>query len=266
MKLPLKLAKHKKALITGASSGIGLSLAKLLAQEGIELILFGRDQKALSALSKELHVSVTFYTRDFADVEGRSFLCEIIKNEVPDLVINNAGLGFLGEAEIEESNRVIDVNCKALTQATITAVQAFRENNRCGTVCNIASALADFPAPYSSVYAASKAFVKSFSIAQDYEAKPYGIRVLVACPGQVVTQFRKRALRGEETKGGNSFFASTSEKIARDIWRQIQRGKQSEVMDYKTRLLCYVAKFIPRNFIAHILYKEMKARLKKRDA
>lgn len=252
----------RRALVTGASSGIGLELAKILAHEGFELVLCGRNEKALNELASSLKVKTEVVASDLGTQEGQKALLDAIQKSEPDLVINNAGLGYYGEASLEESQEIIDVNCSALVASTIEACRMFRAQKKPGIVCNISSAIAFIPAPLMSVYGASKAFVNAFSFAQDIEMKAHGIRVLASCPGQVATAFRRRASKGkpQQKSGGSDLFVMRAENVAKEIYQQIQKREPLRIIDWKTRALIFMARLLPRWLVEAILQKEVQKR------
>src|SRR6185295_4950732 len=183
----------QKVLITGASSGIGAALARLLSAKGLSLIVTGRNEEALQQLKSSLSTPVDIVVADLSQKAGVERVLQVVTDQAPHLVINNAGLGFYGEATLQEANQVIDVNVRALVSITIEATKVLRQKNIPGIICNVSSVVAFQPTPYMSVYAASKAFVTSFSEAEDMVLKQYGIRVLSSCPGAVETDFVRRA-------------------------------------------------------------------------
>lgn len=255
------------ALITGASSGIGKALAVTFAKQRVDrLLLCGRNQEALQSCLKEIspQVEVLFFCFDLATEIGQNKLVEIIEAYAPDIIVNNAGLGFYGAASdlsAQENRDIIEVNCSALVLSTTTACRVLRGQKREGVVCNVSSALAQFPTPLMSVYAASKAFVNFFSQAIDAEVKPYGIRVLTACPGQVETSFRLRAAKGRSASSSGSFFAMSAELVAEKIWKQIQTKKTVQIIDWKTWLLVFCARLLPRCVHFRILKQEIERRI-----
>lgn len=263
MAQPSKLEKHKKiALITGASSGIGYELSKILAHEGYELILFGRNEKVLLTLQLEIGTPSHIFVADFSSKNGQKLLVDTISAHMPDLVVNNAGIGFYGELSSDDIEDTIEVNCTTLALATQRAARVLKASGKEGIILNVSSSLAFIPAPLMSVYAASKAFVSSFSMAQDAELKAYGIRVLTACPGQVETGFRRRAAKGVVTQGGNSFFRMMPKKVAAEIWKQIQAKKPLNIIDWKTNLLIHCTKLLPKRLIYFFFRREIRARMK----
>lgn len=137
--------KFSLALVTGASSGIGEALARLLASQGINLLITGRDENRLKELAQELqmHVNVTAFTADLADEKGRRSMEEIILKHVPELVINNAGFGLYGDTlnhPIPEQLKILTVNGNAVLEFTLYAAEALIAQNKTGTILNVSSA------------------------------------------------------------------------------------------------------------------------------
>jgi short-subunit dehydrogenase len=258
----------KRALITGATSGIGESLALHLASKGISLILTGRNAEALNRIKEECarKVSVETFVADLTESQGREKAIQSIEEYTPDLVINNAGLGIYGPAishSIEAHRKLIDVDILALTEITLAAAKHLQDNQMKGTIMNVASAAAFQPFPYFSTYAAAKAYVVSFSKSMDYELSETGIRVLVSCPGQVQTAFSERA-SGKPVQVAPRTIVMTAEFAAEEIFHQIVKGKQLHTFDWKYRLMTALSPLIPESIRAKLLRRivSRRARLK----
>ncbi len=253
------------ALVTGATSGIGLELCRLLASKKISLIITGRDQDKLGGLVEELsrQVLVTALAADLATETGRKKIVLSIRNNAPDLVINNAGFGQYGEVleqDFDPQLRMVDVNAKAVLELTLEAAQALRQKNRQGVILNVSSVASFMPFPLLATYAATKAFVTSLSISLDFEFAPHGIRVLASCPGVVETNFRERA-------GGipSTFEMSMSVAFAaQEIWRQIEKKQRVRTFDWKMRVAVFLVKhFVPTSWVARLLHRSIEHRLQK---
>lgn len=261
------MSKDKRfdlALVTGATSGIGEALCHLLAEEGISLIITGRDDEKLSLLKEKFSkkVSVMSISADLAKVDDRTELTRIIKRMTPDLVINNAGFGLYGDAldlPIEKQLNMFDVNSKTYLELTLTAIQSLLSKKKCGTILNVSSVAAYFVFPGFSVYAASKACVNSFSESLDFEYKGRGIRILVSCPGYIKTNFGERAA-GHPVKKPNKISGMDVNFAAQEIWRQIQSGQSIRIFNWKYRLAKLFSQFLPKSWIAPFLYREMLAK------
>src|SRR5262245_61331232 len=189
----------ESALVTGASSGLGTAFARRLAADGTRrLVLVGRDAARLQALAAELAGSgcaAEPVVCDLADAAQCTTLADQVRASPPDLLVNNAGFGHYGDFErlsIAALLASIDVNVRALVELSHAYVRAVRPRGR-GSLLQVASTAGFFPVPYEAVYAATKAFVVSFSEALGEELRGTGIGVRCICPGLIDTQFAARA-------------------------------------------------------------------------
>lgn len=247
------------ALVTGASSGIGAALSKLLAAKGVSLILVARDQTKLDLLAESLRdvATVATLSADLETEDGCNKVVQIIKERVPDLVVNSAGFGLYGEAlsfPTIDNLKMVDLNAKSLMQMTIEASRALIASGRTGTILNISSASDLIIFPGFAVYAATKAFVTQLSQSMDVELKSKGVRVLVACPGVVRTEFRKRAAGRSGVSRGR--VSMDVDYAAKQLWKQIVKGQAIHYFDLRTRIMIALARFLlPDWLVSKILYK-----------
>lgn len=244
------------ALITGASSGLGRALCHLLAQKGIRLIVTGRNPDKLEG--EIIHVA------DLA--KPRHELIKLIRKHVPDLVINNAGFGLYGNAlshTTKEQMDILEVNANAVLEISLEAAKAMIQAKIDGTIVNISSAAAFFPYPTLAVYAASKAFVGSFSEAFDMELEAHGIRILCSYPGPIATEFAARASKHKVEHGSSS--AMSPEKAAEYVWKQIEFGKREYIFDWRTRWSVYLARLFPKCAVKRVLRLLIAKRHASRD-
>jgi short-subunit dehydrogenase len=247
------------ALVTGATSGIGSALARLLANKGIPLIIHGRDVAKLELLGRELSplVSIDILSADLSTTEGLARMVACIAERMPDLLINNAGFGLYGHVldyEIEEQLQLLHVNAEAVVRLSIACAGQLKAHGCRGVIMNISS-VAAFPiAPRLALYSASKVLVNQFSESFDYEMRPHGIRVLVSCPGVVETNFRARASRGRGTSSLSwllSRMTSTKEEAAAEIWRQIRRQQKVHIFNRFYRLITWCVRYVlPKALVA----------------
>lgn len=252
------------ALVTGATSGIGEELCRLLADKGINLIITGRNNDKLKQLVDELsdQVAVTPFSADLRFMEDRALLVEKIHRFVPDLVINNAGYGIYGHTlahETSESIDLLEVNAAAVAELTIEAARTLASHKRKGVILNISSVASFFPFPNLAMYAASKAFVTSFSESFDGEMEPFGIRILTACPGQVDTSFTERA--GGTKSAFERKRSMTAEYAAKQIWDQIDNEKPVKIFNNAYWIMSWFNRLIPRSLLKRILKKHIASRL-----
>lgn len=252
---------HKLALITGASCGLGRALAISLAEKGISLILVARDSDRLNQLAQELPVSTQVHICDLSIKESRLELIQLIHQHTPDLVINNAGLGFYGPIlshPLSRSQQMFSVNAESVMEISIESAKALKNTGRRGTIVNISSAAAFFPYPTFCVYAATKAFVNNFSQGFDEEMKPHGIRILTVCPGQIDTAFRqKAACYFPQNKNRLTLEQNTVVKL---ILKQIDLQQAMTIIDWRYKIAVALGKILPQKIRNAILVGGLKKR------
>lgn len=195
------------ALITGASAGIGQEFVRQLAPLAGALILVARREDRLRDLRNELtkrdpNLNVSIRAANLSDPESVNALCEWLEHEsiAVDFLINNAGLGDLGPFVASDRSRVdemLSVNIVALTALTHRLLPAMLKQKR-GAILNVSSSASFLPVAGMAVYAASKAYVTSFSEALRSELRGTGVRVTALCPGPVHTEFNEVANRTEK--------------------------------------------------------------------
>ncbi len=190
-------------LITGASSGIGLEMAKQLAQKGHNLLLVARSEDKLSRLQKELkaeyHIAVEYLLHDLTEPNAAQALYDEVKEQQYYVtgLINNAGFGDYGnfvEMPLKKDEEMIAVNINALVGLTkLFAADMVRLGK--GRILNVASLLSFLPFPYYSVYSATKSFVLAFTETVSAELQGTGVVLTALCPGNVETPFHTSAMR-----------------------------------------------------------------------
>jgi short-subunit dehydrogenase len=191
---------RRRALITGASSGIGEAFAERLARDGWDLTVVARSLDALEALAKDLResrgVEVEIVDADLTDAAAlRRVEARISEEPVFDLVVNNAGFGTTGafaESDVDEEESEILLNVVALVRLSRAALGGMVARGR-GGIINVSSLAGLGPNPFLATYAATKAFVNSFTEALHEELRGTGVRVQVLCPGFTRTRFQERA-------------------------------------------------------------------------
>jgi len=194
-----------KALITGATSGIGRDMAYLLSQKGFDLILASRNTQKMKQIQKKLPTKVTIITADLSNREDCFALYEQVKDEKIDVLINNAGFGAFGnfvELPIEAELNMIDVNITAVHILSKLFLQDFMARNE-GYLLNVASSAAFLPGPLMATYYATKAYVLRLTEALYEEVRMADSRVSISvlCPGPVETGFNDRANVSFSMKG-----------------------------------------------------------------
>lgn len=192
-----KRGNRMKALITGASSGIGREIARLLAACGYELVLCARREERLRALAEELPVPCRVIAADIADEKECRLLYEAVRGDDLEIVVNNAGFGLFGEFAslgLDAELRMIDTNIRALHILTKLAVCDFAARGH-GYVLNVASSAGFLPGPLMATYYATKNYVLRLTEAVREELRRAGspVRVCALCPGPVDTEFNRVA-------------------------------------------------------------------------
>lgn len=256
--------EFRKALITGASSGIGEAVARQLATRGLALILAGRDAQRLEALAEELssQAEVETFLGDLALEQDRQRLISIIHQNAPDLVINNAGLGLYGPAlshTTAAQMEIVHVNVTGLLELSLEAARTLITKHRPGVILNVSSVADSTIAPWFSVYCASKAFVTSLSQSLDFELRGHGVRVLAACPGVVTTRFMMRS-GGSSGAFRNPLGVMTTEFAAREILNQVDAGKRVHAFNWRYRLIRFLCRYLfPTSWVAASMRKSIQA-------
>ncbi len=223
------------ALITGASAGIGREFARQLATRTRTLVLVARREQRLNELREELHsrnAQLSVHTRvvDLCDkIQIDDLVRWLEQNKIGiDFLINNAGLGdygSIGTSDPAQDDRIIQVNITALTLLT-RALLPQMIAKRQGAILNVSSSAGFLPIPGMGVYAASKAYVNSFSEALRAELRGSGVIVTALCPGPVHTEFGDAAKRpGGQPKTGPEFIYVSVEQTVRDALAAIESDK-----------------------------------------
>ena len=250
--------KNKTALVTGASSGIGKEIAKKLAQEGCKLILVARSEAALNKLASEINTQYGTTTHVFIadlskpDCGARLFEQLNASNLHVDILVNNAGFGTYGPFETisaQTEQDEIAVNISALVQLTHTFIPGML-NKGSGSVLNIASTAAFQPVPFLAVYAATKAFVLSFSEALWGEYQGRGIHIAALCPPAVATGFIDK-LNDDSVKNTSVFSKTISaEHVALEAIKALRSAKPTHIIGFKNWLLANSTRLAPRSLVA----------------
>ncbi len=259
----------KTTLITGASSGIGEVFARKLAARGENLLLVARSGEKLASICEELacahNVSAQYVAMDLSAAGAGARLFEETERrglEVETL-INNAGFGSMGDfldQDVERELNMVDLNVKAPVDLTYRFLPAMRER-KAGEIINVASTAAFQPVPYMATYAATKAFVLSFSQALWEENRAYGIRVLALCPGVTETNFFEAA-QIERPPGR---VVQTPEEVVETGLAALRRGKSHVVSGWTNYLMIESERLVPRSIVARAAGAVLRPRYKKDD-
>jgi len=243
------------ALITGASAGIGREFARQLAGRARSMILVARRDEKLMELADRLqreHPKLVVHVRkvDLADLgQLRTFLESLDRDKLEvDLLINNAGLGDSGPfagSDPDRNKEMTIVNVATLTLVTRHLLPPMIAKHR-GAILNVSSSAGFLPIPLSAVYAATKAYVTSFSEALRAELYGTGVSVCALCPGPVVTEFQQVAKReGVQPNIGPQFLVVTVEQVVRDALAAVETERPLVIPGFAMKMLMLLARLMP---------------------
>jgi short-subunit dehydrogenase len=242
-------------VITGASAGIGVALARIFAANGHALALVARREDRLQQLADELAATGApkplVIAADLA-VPGAALKIGAALAALgaePQYVVNNAGFGLVGLAssrDREEQLAMIDLNVRTLTDLSLAFIDSLARHK--GGILNVGSMAGFLPGPGMAVYYATKAYVLSFSEALHSELKPRGIRVTVLCPGPVPTEFAERAGVGS---GGLApgILTQSAETVAQAGYRGLMQGQRVVVPGLVNKLIVFLIRIVPRRML-----------------
>ena len=260
-------SRWTRALITGASSGIGEAIARRLAADHVELVLVARRRERLREVGEELErVSgrpVEVVAADLTeDADVLRVEARLSSSERPvDLLVNNAGGGQLSlfpGGTPEEEARSIRLNATAIVRLTAAVLPGMRERH-CGTILNVSSGSGLQPSGYAAVYGASKAFVNSFSEAIREENRNCGVSVTVVCPGFTRTGLPART--GFDVAKVPRFLWMTADDVATHALAAAARGRGLSVPGFPNKLGAAVAKHAPRRLVASFVARGTRGML-----
>lgn len=250
-------------LITGASSGIGEVFARKLAARGRNVLLVARSEDKLITLCNELGRSNSIRAQYVALDLSRPETAEQLFGETEkrgltiDLLINNAGFGSMGEfskLELERELNMIDLNIKSLVELTYKFLAPMRERKQ-GAIINVASTAAFQAVPFMATYAATKAFVLSFSEALWEENRPFGIKVMALCPGVTETNFFEAA-RGQKPPAR---VAQTPEEVVDTALNGLNRGKSHIISGWTNFFMTQSERLAPRSLVTRFAGRMMRS-------
>ncbi len=248
------------ALITGASSGIGAEFARALARRQTDLVLVARRAERLEELAERLHQEAGVRTwvvpQDLSLPDAGDTLQATIaaENLSIDMLVNNAGFGDYGEFASRDASKqlqMLDLNVRSLVELTHRFLVPMQERGT-GSIINVASIAAFQPLPYMSVYAATKAFVLSFSEALWAENRDKGIKILALCPGPTETEFFETAGfdKVQPSNQPASRLMGAAEVVERAL-SALERGEANVVTgDLATQAMVNLPRVLPRQFLA----------------
>jgi len=251
-------------LITGASSGIGAAFARKLAARGRNVLLVARSEDKLIALCNELgrltSIRAQYVALDLQQPDAAAQLFEETqKRELEiEMLINNAGFGSMGDFARLDLNReleIIQLNVRALVDLTHRFLQPMRERKR-GTIINVASTAGFQAVPYMATYAATKAFVLSFSEALSEENRLHGVHVMALCPGVTETNFFETAGIDHPPMR----IVQTPEEVVETALRALNRKKSTVISGWLNLFTMEAERFFPRSLVTRVAGKALRSR------
>ncbi len=242
--------KRGWAIVTGASSGMGVEFSKQLARRGYDLVLVARRLDRLDALATEL--------KETMRVEAVAISCDLgvpgaaaklvaeldARKIAPSALVNNAGFGAQGVAidlPVERMTEMIQLNVASLTELSLIVGKGMASRGG-GSIVNVASTAAFQPSPYFAVYAATKAYVLSFSLALNHDLAPRGVHVMALCPGATRTEFFDNG--GVKIEMGNFFFM-TPEETVRIGMAALQAERPLVVAGWLNKIMSFLSRISP---------------------
>lgn len=257
-----------KALITGASSGFGRDMAKILSEKGYDIIAVARREDKLRELAAELSTNVEIVCADVSDpmqcIEIASRAAEA------DIFINNAGFGVFGalcETELETELSMLDTNVRAVHILTKLVAKKFRERGY-GHILNVASLAAFFPGPLFGAYYSTKAYVLRLSqaLAEELRREKSKVKISVLCPGPAHTGFAETAKVnfGDGTEKMGKFVVLESRDVAEYAIKKMFRGREVIIPGAIMRIAVFLRRILSDKALAKVVYtvQSKKMRIK----
>ena len=247
------MRKHKITLVTGASGGLGLEFARLLAKKKYDVVLVSRNEEKLQKLKTELEsqngITVWVCPCDLSKVDAALEVFQFTQAQGidVDVLINNAGFGDsapFAQSNWQKQYEMVQVNITALMQLTHCFLPEMIER-KSGKILNLSSVAAFCAGPDMSVYYASKAFVRSFSEAVAEEVKDTGVTVTALCPGPTATGFEAAADMGNDSKMFKK--AAKAENVAKAGLRALRQGKALCYQGGFTKRMSVLCRLVPRS-------------------
>ena len=247
-----------KALITGATSGIGQSFAAKLSKRGWSLLLTGRNENKLMEMQKSLGGNIEFIAADLAQKEDVYKVYDFCRGKDVDMLVNNAGYGLFGKFEdtdLEDEVNMINVNVTALHILTKLFLRDFKKRDH-GTILNVASIAGFMSGPLMAAYYASKNYVLKLSVAiyEELRRDHSNVKITVLCPGPVDTNFNNRA--------GVSFSVKpiTADYAAEYALKKAFDGKLFAIPGLFVKLGSIAPRFVPQKLLSAIVYNIQQAK------
>lgn len=247
-----------KALITGASSGMGRDMAKILSQKGYDLILVARDEKKLEEVKKQLKTETKIVVMDISKEENCKKIYE--ENKDIDILINNAGFGDCGhfeETSLDKDIQMIHTNIIAYHILTKLYLVDMKAKNS-GKILNVASIAGFMPGPLMATYYSTKAYVVrlSESIREELRKEKSKVQISILCPGPVNTNFNNVANVKFHMREANSY------NVAKFAIDKLLKGKFYIIPGLDVKAGIFFSHFVPSSFVAKITYMVQKKKIR----
>ncbi len=257
----------ERALVTGSSSGIGRAMAQYLAAAGTQVVLVARNEKELEKTAETAPERMQIMPADLTKSKDLKLLEEYLNNEPIDLLVNNAGLGGrmdnFSEHSLKYISSMLELNIDALVRLCRAAVPKMLERKK-GDILNVSSIASVQPVPYETVYAATKAFVTSFSQGLYEELKPHGINVTALLPGLVRTNFFE-AGGSDSVENLPGFMWMDPWPVAEIALQAVSKGKPIVVPGAMNKVLASLVDLTPRPVRRTFASAAQKYRVRKKD-
>lgn len=249
-----------KALITGASSGIGYEMAVYMNDLGHDLILVGRDKEKLQTMARDFKVDVKVIIADLSIESKLKEVYVLCRKENIDILINNAGFGVFGkfeDTELSNDIEMIDVNIKAVHILTKLFLKDMKKKNS-GYILNVSSAAAFQAGPLMAAYYGTKAYCLRISqaIREELRREKSNVNIACLCPGPVDTAFNERANVKFAVK------AYDAKKVARYAIDQMFSKKFLIIPGFKMKFLHFISKLLPSKLAVRVTYNIQKKKQK----
>ena len=243
-----------KALVTGASSGIGREMAIYLSEQGIDLVLVAREQEKLEQVQKELKTNSQIICMDLSLAENCVELYKQVENI--DILINNAGFGTCGEfteTDLITELNMINTNVCAVHTLTKLFLQDMCKRNS-GYILNVASIAGFMPGPHMATYHATKAYVLKLtqSIYEELRKRNSNVKISALCPGPIKTAFLEKANVEFKTK------LMTARYVARYAIDEMLKNKMLIIPGFKMKCAKFFSRFVSDKFLLRIIYRVQK--------
>ena len=244
--------KNKTAMVTGASSGIGKAYAEHYAKEGYDLIITGRRMDKLVSVAEELEVkngiSVQIIQAELSDESDMKHVLEVVRKN-PDIhvLVNNAGFGAgveFGKNNFEEHMRMLQVHV-VTSLKLIYAILPQMITRKAGTIINVSSLAAYMPAPGSTMYSATKLFLKSFTESLYMEVHKYGIKIQCLCPGFTHSDFHARRSAGHLLNSHNPMWMD-ADKVVEKSMKALRMNRVICLPGIINKMLVSISSLVPR--------------------